>query len=375
MNFSTDYKKILNKVDAIDAIQYGKTRNYFDGDVTFLSPYISRGVISTKQILNAVLAKGYNKFQLKKFIQQLAWREYFQRVWQHLEDDIFDDIRQRYTGIKHRQIPLALVNAGTGIHAVDKAIGMLYETGYMHNHLRMYTASIASNFGKAYWQMPSQWMYYHLLDGDLASNTCSWQWVAGTFSSKQYFCNQENINKYTGIKQQHTFLDKPYDEFPVQETPDVLSPVTLLQLKTILPEKKIPELDGSLPLLIYTSYNLDPQWRQDIKANRLLLLEPSHFKQYPVSEKVITFIIDLAKNIDGLQVFVGEANEIPLLNQFPDIYSKEHPAFNHLPGKKDERDWLFPEVKGYYNSFFSFWKKCEKTLQKKESFMPELIRA
>ena len=375
MKFPTAYKDILNRIDKIDPIQYGKTRNFTNGDVTYLSPYISRGVISVKQILDSLLAKGYQLSESQKFIQELAWREYFQRVWQHLEDDMFDDIRRCYTGIKHRNISTALIEAKTGIASIDNAIVELYNTGYIHNHLRMYTASITCNIGKGYWQMPSQWMYYHLLDGDLASNTCSWQWVAGTFSSKQYFCNQENINKYTGSNQQHTFLDKEYNELPLMKTPADLLPVSLLQLTTNLPEKKDPALDTSLPLMIYTSYNLDPLWRKGMKANRILLLEPSHFKQFPVSDKVIQFIIDLAKNIEGLQVFAGEINEIPYLNTLPAIYSKEHPAFKHLPGIKDNRDWLFPEVKGFYNSFFSFWKKCERYLNKEEKITPELLRA
>jgi deoxyribodipyrimidine photo-lyase len=356
-------------------IEYSKTRNYLNGHVTYLSPYISRGVISTKQVLETVKSKGYKTEEAEKLIQELAWREYFQRVWQHLEDDIFDDIRYRYTGIKHRNIPTAIADANTGIESVDKAIIEFYQTGYMHNHLRMYIASIACNTGKSYWQLPSQWMYYHLLDGDLASNTCSWQWVAGNFSSKQYYCTQENINKYTGSNQQHTFLDKGYDELPELTIPEVLTNTTLLQLSTLLPEKKVPEMDTSLPLLIYNSYNLDPQWRQSVKANRILLLEPSHFKQYPVSEKVMNFILDLTKNIDSLQIFVGEVNEIPKLFQFPAIYSKEHPAFNHYPGCKDERDWIFPEVKGFHNSFFSFWKKCQHYLKKEEKINCELLRA
>ncbi len=375
MSFPTAYEDILNRIDGINPLAYAETRNYVTGNVSYLSPYISRGIISTKQVLEAMLAKGHKTFEIEKFIQELAWREYFQRVWQHLEDDMFDDIRQRYSGIKHRKIPVALANANTGIEAIDTAINQLYDTGYMHNHLRMYTASIACNIGRSHWQMPSQWMYYHLLDGDLGSNTCSWQWVAGNFSSKQYYCNQKNINKYSGSNQQYTFLDTDYEELPVMKIPEVLTDITSLQLKTLLPDKKNPATDTSLPLLIYTSYNLDPEWRKDTRANRILLLEPSHFRQYPVSEKVLTFILDLASNIEGLQIFTGEVNEIPNLNKFPSIYSKEHPAFNHLPGKKDERDWLFPDVKGFHNSFFSFWKQCKQQFKKTELNIPSLKRA
>ncbi|OSZ80293.1 hypothetical protein CAP36_03315 [Chitinophagaceae bacterium IBVUCB2] len=360
--FPVSYNEILERIDQIDPVQYATSRNFLDGAVTYLSPYISRGVISCHQIFQSLLSKGYTIDSCKKLIQELAWREYFQRVWQYLEDDIFKDIRKSYQQIQHTRMPVSLLEASTGIIAIDKGIKALYETGYMHNHIRMYTASITTNIGKAHWQIPSQWMYYHLLDGDIACNTCSWQWVAGTFSTKKYFCNQENINKYTGTSQQHTYLDKSYDELPTMAVPPTLSKATSLQLKTSLPSTTMPELDSSLPLLLYNSYNLDPLWHEDIEANRILLLEPSHFNQYPVSEKVIDFIMGLSKNIPGLQVMTGEVKNIPGMQKFPAIYSKEHPLFKHYPGKKDERTWLFPEVNSFPDSFFSYWKKCEKTL-------------
>jgi deoxyribodipyrimidine photo-lyase len=371
--FPTDYPKILERIWTINPVRYAKTRNFLDGAVTYLSPYISRGVISVKQVWEIVQQNGYTIDESEKFIHELAWREYFQRVWQSLEDDMFEDIRRRYTGIRHTKMPAALEQGTTGIEAIDEAIRNLYSTGYMHNHLRMYTASIACNIGKAHWQAPSQWMYYHLLDGDLASNTCSWQWVAGTFSSKQYYCNQENINKYAGTVQQNTFLDKSYDELPVMDIPIGLKEPKALSLKTNLPDKSELRLDFTIPLLLYTSYNLDPSWKKDIKANRVLVLEPSHFEQFPVSDKVINFIMALSNNIKDLQILVGQVSEIPSLHVFPVIYSKEHPAFKHFPGVKEERDWLFPEVKGFHNSFFSFWKKCERMLKKKQSPQLKLL--
>ena len=366
-HFPTRYEDILQRIRSVDPVQYAGTRNYLNGAVTQLSPYISRGVISTRMVAETVLASGYRTDEAEKLIQELAWREYFQRTWQFLGDGIFEDIRNRYTGIRHAKLPAALVNAGTGIDAVDQAIRHMYRTGYMHNHLRMYTASISCTAAKAHWLNPSRWMYYHLLDGDLASNSCSWQWVAGSFSTGPYTCNQDNINRYTGSTQKGSFLDRPYEALPLQEIPPSLRETTPFDGITQLPEKKSPVFDPRLPLLIYNSYNLDPQWRAGQEANRVLLLEPSHFREFPVSEKVIRFILSLAENIPGIQVFSGELYELPGLQQFPAIHAKEHPAFVHYPGMKDTRDWLFPDIRGYHPSFFSFWKKCRKQLQQ---FLP-----
>ena len=370
LHFPTAYEKVLERVNAIDPIKYAKTRNYINGQLTYLSPYVSRGVISTKQVMDKIIEKQYPYPAIEKIIQELAWREYFQRVWQFKGSQIWEDLKQDQQKVVHHTMLEAIQQAQTGIESIDLAIHGLYEIGYMHNHSRMYIASIACNIGKAYWLTPSKWMYYHLLDGDIASNNCSWQWVSGVFSSKQYFCNQENINKYTFSKQQNTFLDKPYEQLINMDIPNALRDTTKLDLKTNLPTSNTPNIDTEIPTLIYNSYNLDPYWRKDENVNRVLLLEPSHFNQYPVSDKVIQFIIDLSKNIEGIQIFVGEIEEIKKLyktdNLWDDqkIISKEHPAFTYYLGVKDQRDWMFPEVTGYYPSFFSFWKKAERSFRK-----------
>jgi deoxyribodipyrimidine photo-lyase len=369
IEFTTDYNLILEKLQHIDPVKYAKTRNYINGGVTYLSPYISRGVISVKQVQQAVLSKGYKPYEIEKFLQELAWREYYQRVWQAKSNLIWQDLKQPQPDTRHQQMITALQNAATGITAIDAQIKNLYATGYLHNHTRMYVAAIACNIAKAHWLQPSIWLYYHLLDGDMASNNCSWQWVAGAFASKKYYCNQENINKYTRSNQQHTFLDKPYEEITVMEIPDALQATSNLQLQTVLPVATIPVIDTSIPTLLYNAYNLDPLWRKDEHVNRVLLLEPSHFNKYPVSEKVIEFIINLAKNIAGIQVYCGEVSILQSLYKESKLaaneafIAKEHPAFNHYPGVKDSRDWMYAALTGYYPSFFSYWKKCERYLK------------
>jgi deoxyribodipyrimidine photo-lyase len=214
-------------------------------------------------------------------------------------------------------------------------------------------------------------MYYHLLDGDLASNSCSWQWVAGSFSSKKYYCNQENINKYTSTNQRHTFLDDSYEHIATMHVPKALEATSISTFVTNLSQTVVPKLDTSKPTLLYNSYNLDPLWRANEPVNRVLILEPSHFNKYPVSDKVINFIIDLSKNISGIEVYAGEVElltqqykntDLTISNAF---ISKEHPAFEYYPGIKDSRDWMFPNTQGYYPSFFSFWKKGMSAKSKK----------
>lgn len=360
MSFPTTFESILEAIEAIDPIAYAKTRNHEDGLVTRLSPYISRGVISTRMVMASIAKRSYSAWQSEKLLQELAWRDYFQRVGQAYPGLYKTAIKQEQAHVEDHLIPAAVAEGRTGIEAIDRNIGLLISTGYMHNHARMYTASLACNVGRSHWMTASRWMYYHLLDADVFSNACSWQWVAGAFSSKKYYANQENINKYFNSRQRNSFLDVDYAAFEQMEVPQTLQEKIPFDSLTQLPATPIPTIDPNIQTLIYNQYQLDPLWRKDEEANRILLLEPSHYKTFPVCERTIQFVLELSRNIKGIQVFVGEWESlVELMGPEPKpIRFKEHPLFRHYQGEADERDWMFPKVQGYYPSFFSYWKRC-----------------
>lgn len=211
-------------------------------------------------------------------------------------------------------------------------------------------------------------MYYHLLDGDLASNTLSWQWIAGTFSSKKYYANQENINKYSRTKQRNTFVDIAYEQFEILPVPNALKERTEIELKTALPESNISEIPTDTKNIFLRSiWNLDPDWQADNEGLEILVFEPNHFREWPISPKRLDFIMELADQITGLKIFVGEiSNLIPnkTINNL-NIITQKYPTTAHWPGKHEDRDWLFPEVQGYYKNFFSFWKAATKSIGQK----------
>ena len=130
-----------------------------------------------------------------------------------------------------------------------------------------------------------------------------------------------------------------------------------------MPKQTNLEIDPTLPSCIYNFYNLDPLWKNEISANRILLLEPSHFEAYPISQKPIDFILNISKeNIDAIQIYIGEFKDLVADFKLKNIYFKEHPLSQHYQGTEESRDWMF-EVQGYFPSFFSFWKKCKKQLK------------
>jgi deoxyribodipyrimidine photo-lyase len=348
-------------VKDIDPERYGSTRNYVDGALTYLSPYISRGVLSTKKVFQHVQSIKLPEEKTVKLVQELAWRDYWQNIWKVKEEAILKDLKNTQSAVNNYQIPLSVIQANTGIHEVDKAIKQLYAIGYMHNHMRMYVASICCNIAHCHWLQTARWMYSHLLDGDLASNHLSWQWVAGAFSNKKYYANQKNINTYFKTEQSHTFLDIGYDQFESMSIPRQLEPTQPFSENTNLTASEAPNLDKNKTTLIYNYYNLDPYWYEEADVQRVLLLEPSFFSKYPVNNKCINFVLKLAANLDNVKVYVNEFSELEKQVNKANIVYKEHPTNAHYKGKEESRDWM-GTTKGYYPSFFAFWKKYKKEL-------------
>ena len=362
LDFPRSMDTILERIDLIDPVAYARSRNFIDGSVSYLSPYISRGVISTKLVMERLIEKGYNFENAEKFFQELAWRDYWQQVWIARGDEIDKDLKNEQSPVRSHEMPKALIECKTGIEAIDHGIERLRTQGYMHNHLRMYVAALACNVGQCHWKTPAQWMYYHLLDGDWASNALSWQWVAGSNSHKKYLANQQNINKYTYSNQKGSFLDKSYEAISKGPVPMELMETVNPGLFTELPGPEPLKIDPALPTLLYNYYNLDPNWRKEEPANRILIMEPSFYGKYPVSSKCLAFISELSKNIPGIQLAVCEFKELIARHEHGEIFFREHPTNRHYRGREEPRDWM-STVKGYHPSFFSFWKKCKKELR------------
>ncbi|XVJ68319.1 MAG: deoxyribodipyrimidine photolyase [Rhizobacter sp.] len=182
------------RIQAIDPGAYARSRNALNGAVTGLSPYITHGFVSMTAVLTAVVAR-HALPATHKLVFELGWRAYFHHVWSHRGDDIFQSLRvgplpdDAYL----RELPRDIREGNTGVPAVDAAVRCLHDTGWLHNHARMWLASYVVHVRKVFWRVGADWLYGHLLDGDLASNHLSWQWVAGTGSTKPYLFNAENV--------------------------------------------------------------------------------------------------------------------------------------------------------------------------------------
>jgi deoxyribodipyrimidine photo-lyase len=203
------------RLAAVRPGDYARSRNHLQGAVTRLSPYITHGFLSLPQVLRAVLQRQPLDLQ-HKFIYELAWREYFHHVWQHEGDGILGSFHEGPLpeAAYARELPADIRQARTGIPVIDQAVRTLYATGWLHNHARMWLASYVVHLRKVHWRSGADWLYGHLLDGDLASNHLSWQWVAGTGSHKPYLFNAENVARYAPAEWHSpgTVIDCSYDQ-------------------------------------------------------------------------------------------------------------------------------------------------------------------
>lgn len=191
-------KAAEERLAAIQPEHYAASRNRLDGAVTRLSPYLRHGVLSLAEVREAAFKTGRTA---EKLINELAWRDYFQRVYRQIGDGIWRDREEYKTGFRAEDygpdLPTELREGRTGLVCMDSFEADLRETGYLHNHARLWLAAYVVHHLRVRWQAGAHWFLEHLLDGDPASNNLSWQWVASTFSSKPYFFNRSMLEQST----------------------------------------------------------------------------------------------------------------------------------------------------------------------------------
>jgi len=356
-HFLCGYDELAIRMASIDPVQYKNTRNYLDGAVTWLSPFITHGIIGPSDIAYAVLQK-HSTADCHNLFYELAWREYFHRVWEANGERIFSDMRKPCPASRY-ELPHAIVEANTGVHVIDHAISKLITHGFMHNHARMWVAGLCCNSGDTHWAPAARWMHYHLLDGDLASNTLSWQWIAGTFSNKRYVANQENVNKYSKTDQKGTCIDITYEQLAefriLSELQDTAVPV----MPQALPGEPVSNrLPFSGTVALRSIWQLNAQWRSDAD-HQLLFIDSDLHSKWPMSTKRWQFILHWASLIPGLQVVQGTIKELNQALENATVFRQSYTACRHWSAATHHRVWLYPEPDKPYNSFSQFWKQVK----------------
>jgi deoxyribodipyrimidine photo-lyase len=257
-------------------IAYAEGRNFVPGVVSVLSPFLRHRLITEAEVVAAVLREHSEK-EAEKFIQEICWRTYWKgwlemrpQVWfeylnevqilrermgndSGLDPDLHDRVQKAERGV-------------TGIECLDAWANELRETGYLHNHVRMWFASIWVHTLRLPWQLGADFFMRHLLDGDPASNTLSWRWVCGLQTQgKVYVATAENIERFTkGHYAPHGLLAQ--EAPPMRESFIAHQPVP-----TARPDR---HLAGEKTVLLVTDEDLLPEdWgipERDVAAIILL---------------------------------------------------------------------------------------------------------
>ena len=200
-------KKLNNFIEK-NLIEYSKLRNFDYGpnqrtNISCLSPYVSHGIISEKEIIDKSLKK-YSFIKNEKFIQEVLWRIYW-KGWLELRPNIWsdylEDLKKLKKNFKDNQNYLNAINGKTNIECFNYWVNELKNHNYLHNHARMWFASIWIFTLDLPWQLGAEFFMKHLFDGDSASNTLGWRWVAGVQTKgKNYVASEWNIKKFTNNK-------------------------------------------------------------------------------------------------------------------------------------------------------------------------------
>ena len=219
MIFEASRTKALNRLNNFvdnSLAEYSKLRNFDFGpenrsNISCLSPYITHGIINEQEIIR----KALNKFSFsknEKFIQEVLWRTYW-KGWLELRPNVWTDYLVELNQIKNKfqnnQNYLSAIEGKTSIDCFNEWVKELKENNYLHNHTRMWFASIWIFTLELPWQLGAEFFMQHLYDGDAASNTLGWRWVAGVQTQgKHYLASEWNIKKFTNNRFQNIKLNE-----------------------------------------------------------------------------------------------------------------------------------------------------------------------
>ena len=352
-------KKLDNFINA-ELPNYNFKRNFDFGpndksNVSCLSPYISHRLITEYEVAKIVLAKfPYQK--VEKYIQEIFWRVYW-KGWLELRPQVWSDFTEDLKALKEDDNYKKAINGETQIKCFNDWVNELKENNYLHNHTRMWFASIWIFTLNLPWQKGAEFFMKHLFDGDAASNTLSWRWVAGLQTKgKHYVAQAWNISKFTNNKYQNVKLNE--NALPLTDKREYkLSPINLDY-----------DDNANENLLVFENeLNLENHKLKNYK-NIYLILLTNEVRKIKLEKKVLDFktqiINDQKKRLDQIKVI----NETELQSSAKETISFDviHPSIgenysylnslrkklnlklNFILNEEDKFSWQFSN-KGYFN--------------------------
>ena len=366
MNFEPSRAKALDRLESFvenNLAEYSKLRNFDFGpekrsNVSCLSPYISHGIVNEQEIIKKSLSK-FSFSKNEKFIQEVLWRTYW-KGWLELRPNVWSDYLTELIKIKedlkNNQNYKNAIEGKTKIDCFNQWVIELKENNYLHNHTRMWFASIWIFTLELPWQLGAEFFMQHLYDGDAASNTLGWRWVAGVQTQgKHYLASEWNIKKFTTNRFNNIKLN--------EKAPPKVSEKTYSIIKQDFSNPQNIE-DKSL-LIFDNNLSFEITDFQNYKFKKIYLISnENNSRSIKLSEKVVKFKSLLiedqeqrlkAKSIDYEVVNISKIKDIqncyglyPSVGENLDYLNLNSSKITFLYRKLDQYSWQYCN-KGFFN--------------------------
>ena len=375
MNFEASRAKAVEKLHNFienNLSDYSKLRNFDFGpkkrsNISCLSPYITHGILNEQEVIK----KSLNKFSFsknEKFIQEVLWRTYW-KGWLELRPNVWSDylielnkIREEF---KNEKNYLAAIEGKTNIECFNEWVNELKENNYLHNHTRMWFASIWIFTLELPWQLGAEFFMQHLFDGDAASNTLGWRWVAGVQTQgKHYLASEWNIKKFTNNR---------FDNIKLNENaPPKVSEKTYSIVKKDFSNKNI---DNKNLIVFDNNLSFENTDFQNHKFEKIYIISnKNENRSIKLSEKVIQFkslLIDDQKQrlkVHSIDCEVVDISEIKNISEsIIGLYPTVGENLDYLNSNNLKLDFLFRKLDQYS------WQYCNKGFFNFKNYIPKII--
>ena len=375
MKFEASKAAALNRLNNFvekNLSEYSKLRNFDFGpekrsNISGLSPYITHGVINEKEVIEKSLSK-FSFSKNEKFIQEVLWRTYW-KGWLELRPNVWTDylaelnkIREEY---KDNQNYKNAIDGKTNIECFNYWVKELKENNYLHNHTRMWFASIWIFTLELPWQLGAEFFMQHLYDGDSASNTLGWRWVAGIQTQgKHYLASEWNIKKFTNNRFNNIKLN--------ENAPPKVSEKTYSIVKQDFSNKNI---DDENLFIFENSLSFETTDFQNHKFKKIYIISnKNENRSIKLSEKVIKFkallVDDQKQRLENNSITceVVDISEIKNINEkIIALYPTVGENLDYLNLNNLKIDFLYRKLDQYS------WQYCNKGFFNFKNYIPKII--
>ncbi|MDA9105288.1 DNA photolyase [Candidatus Pelagibacter sp.] len=363
----------LNNFIEQNLSDYSKLRNFDFGpdnrsNISCLSPYITHGIINELEVIDKSLKK-FSFAKNEKFIQEVLWRVYW-KGWLELRPNVWSDYLIELGKIKdefkNNQSYLDAIEGKTNVDCFNQWVIELKESNYLHNHTRMWFASIWIFTLELPWQLGAEFFMQHLYDGDTASNTLGWRWVAGVQTQgKHYLASEWNINKFTNNRFKNIKLNE--NAKPISS--DKIYSVTNKSFEN-------SEISEDKNLLIFEN-NMTFEFSdfKEHKFKKILLVSNDTNRAIKLSEKVLKFKANL---LEDQKIRLEEKSINCETIKINDLKSITEDLYAIYPTVGENLDFIqnnqLKNIKFLYRKLDQFsWQYCNKGFFNFKNYIPKII--